>query len=103
MHGDILEKVEVYRYLGCLLLQDDNDVQAVRIQLCKAQGTWARVGQVLHRENAPPRTSAKYYQAILQSVLLYGCKTWVLSKAVMARLEGFHIHAAYRMAKEHVP
>jgi hypothetical protein len=64
---------------------------------------WARVRQVLHRENASPRTSAKFYQAIVQSVLLYKSKMWVLSKAVMARLEGFHIRAAYRMAKEHVP
>jgi hypothetical protein len=39
----------------------------------------------------------------VQSVLLYGSETWVLSPAAMARLEGFHIRAAYRMAKEHVP
>jgi hypothetical protein len=39
----------------------------------------------------------------VQSVLLYGSKTWVLSPAALARLEGFHLHAAYRMAKEHVP
>jgi hypothetical protein len=103
VHGDVLEKVEVYRYLGRLLLQDDNDVQAVRSQLCKVQGTWARVGQILHKENAPPRTSAKFYQAIMQSVLLYGSKMWVLSKAVMARLDGFHIHVVYWIAKEHVP
>ncbi len=103
VHRDVLEKVEVYRYLGRLLLQDNDDVQAVRSQLRKAQGTWARIGQVLHRENALPRTSAKFYQEIMQSVLLYGCETWVLSKAVIARLEGFHNHAAYRMAKEHVP
>ncbi len=99
----MLEKVEVYRYLGCLLLQDNNDVQAVQSQLCKARGTWARVGQVLHRENTLPRTSAKLYQAIVQSGLLYGNKTWVLSKAVVARLEGFHIRMAYRMVKEHMP
>jgi hypothetical protein len=29
VHGDVLEKVEVYRYLGQLLLQDNNNVQAV--------------------------------------------------------------------------
>ena len=69
----------------------------------KARGTWARIGQVLRRENAPPRVSAKFYKAIVQSVLLYGSETWVLSPAALARLEGFHIHAAYRMAKEHVP
>ena len=103
VHRDVLEKVKVYRYLGRLLLQDNDDVQAVRSQLRKAQGTWARIGQVLHKENASPRTSAKFYQEIMQSVLLYGSKTWVLSKAVIARLEGFHIRVAYWMAKEHVP
>jgi hypothetical protein len=54
VHGDVLEKVKVYRYRGCLLSQDDYDVQAVQSQLCKARGMWARVGQVLHRENALP-------------------------------------------------
>jgi hypothetical protein len=103
VHGDVLEGVEVFRYLGRMLLQDDDDIQAVRSQLCKTRGTWARVGQVLRRENVPPRVSAKFYKAIVQSVLLYGSETWVLSPAVLARLEGFHIHAAYRMAKKHVP
>jgi hypothetical protein len=59
---------------------------------------WARVGQVLRRENAPPRVSAKFYKA-----LLYGSETWVLSPAALARLEGFHLRAAYRMATKHVP
>jgi len=103
VHGDVLERVEVFRYLCRLLSQDADDIQAMRSQLCKARGTWARVGQVLRWENAPPQVSAKFYKAIVQSVLLYGSKTWVLSPAAMARLEGFHIRAAYRMVKEHVP
>ena len=39
----------------------------------------------------------------MQSFLLYGSETGVLSLAVMARLKAFHIRAAYRMAKEHTP
>ncbi len=58
---------------------------------------------MLRWENAPPRVSAKFYKAIVQSVLLYGSETWVLSPAALARLEGFHLRAAYRMAKKHVP
>ncbi len=58
---------------------------------------------MLRKENAPPLVSAKFYKAIMQSVLLYGSKTWVLSKVVLAPLEGFHIRAAYKMAKIHVP
>ncbi len=103
LHGDVLERVEVFRYLGRLLSQDDGDIQAVQSQLRKARGMWARIGQVLQKENAPPRVSAKFYKAIVQSVLLYGSETWTLSPAALARLEGFHIRAAYRMAKEHVP
>ena len=57
----------------------------------------------MRKENAPPQVSAKFYKAIVQSVLLYGSKTWVLSTASLARLEGFHLRAAYRMAKKHVP
>jgi hypothetical protein len=103
VHGDVLERVEVFRYLGRLLSQDDDDIQAVRNQLRKARGTWARIRQVLRKENAPPRVSAKFYKAIVQSILLYGSETWVLSPATLTRLEGFHIRAAYKMAKEHVP
>ena len=39
VHGDVLEQVKVFRYLGCLLSQDDDDIQAVQSQLCKAYGT----------------------------------------------------------------
>ncbi len=44
-----------------------------------------------------------FYKAVVQSVLLYGSKTWNLTKTVLARLEGFHIRAAYRMAEKHKP
>ncbi len=68
VHGDVFK---VFRYLGRLLSQDDNDIQAMQSQLCKARGTWARVRQVLLKKNAPLRVSAKFYKAIIvQSVLL---------------------------------
>ena len=43
VHGDALERVKVLWYLGRLLSQDDDDIQAVRNQLRKARGTWARI------------------------------------------------------------
>jgi hypothetical protein len=44
-----------------------------------------------------------FYKAVIQLVLFYGSKTWVLSRMALARLEGFHIRVAYKMAKRHVP
>ena len=75
----------------------------MRSQIKKAWEIWARVGQVLQAENTPPKVSAKFYKAVVQSVLLYGSETWNLTKTAMARLDGFHIRAAYRMAKTHKP
>jgi hypothetical protein len=95
--------VEVFKYLGCLLAQDDDDIKAIRAQLRKARATWARVGQVLQAENVPLRVAAKFYKAVVQAVLLYGSKTWVLLTTALVSLEGFHIRAAYRMVVRHKP
>ena len=85
------------------MAQDDNNIRAVRSQIKKARGTWTRVIQILRAENVPPKVSAKFYKAVVQSVLLYGSETWNLTKAALAWLEGFHIRAAYRMAVTHKP
>ena len=103
VHGDVLEQVKVFKDLGRLLAQDDNDIQAVRQQICKARGIWARAGQVLRGENVAPCVPAKFYKAVVQSVLLYRSETWNLSQTVLAQLEGFHICAAYGMAQKHKP
>ncbi len=85
------------------MVQDNNDAQAVQHQLRKARGTGARVDQVLRSKNATPQVVAKFYKAVVQAVLLYDSKTWNLTKAVLAWLEGFHVQAAYRMAQVHQP
>ncbi len=64
---------------------------------------WARMSQVLRAENTTPRVAAKFYKAVVQSVLLYRSKTWNLSRAVLAQLEGFHVRAAYKMARKYKP
>jgi hypothetical protein len=59
---DVLERVEVYKYLGRLMAQDDDNIQAIWAQIWKALATWARVGQVL-RSKKPchswPRSSTR--------------------------------------------
>jgi hypothetical protein len=101
--GEVLQQVEVFKYLGRLLAQDDDDIQAIRTQLQKACTIWARVDQALRNKNVSPHIAATFYKAVVQAILVYGSKTWVLSRTALACLEGFHIRAAYRMAKTHKP
>jgi hypothetical protein len=65
VEGELLEKVDLLRYLGWILAQDDDDVWAVRNQTKKAQGIWARVGQVLTADNTPPKVNAKFYKVVV--------------------------------------
>ncbi len=61
------------------------------------------MGQVLRGENTAPRIAAKFYKAVVQAVLLYGSKAWNLTNSALARLKGFHVCAAYKMARKHWP
>ncbi len=77
--GEVLQRVEVFKYLGRLLAQDDDNIQAIRAQLQKARATWAWVGQVLRNKNVSPHIATTFYKAVVQAILLYDSETWVLS------------------------
>ena len=70
-------------------------------KMAKARGIWSRVSAVLNGDNTPPKVCGIFYRMVVQSVVLYGSVSWVLNLALLARLEGFHIRAAWRMAREH--
>ena len=92
-----LESVKVFRYLGRPLSHVDNDWPALHWNLAKARKRWSMVSQVLTREGAAPRISAYFYQAVVQSVLLYGAETWSLSTTMLSALEGFHGRVVRRL------
>ena len=54
-------------------------------------------------ENAAPKVCGVFYRAVVESVLLYGSESWTITPVLLARLEGFHIRAAWRMTTEHRP
>ena len=86
----VLERVEVFKSLGRLIAYDDADTQAMRSNLRKARGCWARV---LRAEHVTARTCGMFYKAIVQAILLFGSETWSLSPTSVERLEDFHICA----------
>ncbi len=96
-YGEGLERVEIFKHLRRLLAFDDNDAQAVRWNLKKVRGIWARLSCTIRAENASLRACGIFYKATVQSILLFGSKTWNLSPSSLKLLEGFHIRAAWSM------
>jgi hypothetical protein len=64
----------------------------------KVRAVWSRLSRTIRAENASPRACGIFYKATVQSILLFGSKTWNLSPSSLNLLEGFHIRAAWRMA-----
>ncbi len=77
IHNQVLEQVDVLKYLGRLLSQDNDDVQAVQAQIHKARVTWAQVGNMLRRPAL--KISALFYKTVVESVLLYAVRCGCLA------------------------
>jgi hypothetical protein len=95
-----LERVEVFKYPELLLAYDYNDAQAVRGNLKKACGVWVRLSCTIRAENASPRACGIFYKGTVQSIVLFGSKTWNVSPSSLKLLKGFHIRATWRMTGE---
>ena len=68
VEGRVLERVEVFKYLGRLLALGDDDAQCVRARLTAARKAWARIGKVLRAEGAPPKVAGKFFAAVCQAI-----------------------------------
>ena len=69
----------------------DDDWLAVRRNIRKVLQVWIRLGKLLQREGVGPFVSEKFYQEVVQVVLLFGEDTWVFLVALTRMLEGVHM------------
>ena len=83
--------VDTFKYLGRVLDRSDDNWPTVLWGVMKACRVWNRLGKLLRREGAEPQVSAVFYRAVVQTVLLLGAETRVLSEAMSRKLEGVHV------------
>ena len=92
VHGDSLNDVHQFTYLGSILTSDcdlNNEIQQ-RVKLASAA-----FGRLSHRVflncNLAIATKIAVYKAICISILLYGCESWTPYRRHIKTLEAFHI------------
>ena len=87
---DTIEGVALFKYPGQTLEQSENFWTSVIRNKRKARQVWGILGVILRWEGADPITSAAFYRAVVQTVLLFGFEKWFLSAATEKRIVGFH-------------
>jgi hypothetical protein len=102
INGRPIKCVKEFKYLGRILDDNDDDLPAINRNLNRARWKWGSIGRILSKENANPKSMATFYKAIVQSVLLYGSESWVLTKRMLLSLESFHRRCARFITGRHI-
>jgi hypothetical protein len=72
--------VEVFKYLGWLIVHNDADTQAMRLNLRKAQGCRAWILHVLWAENASPHMCGMFIRQPCRWFCYMGVKRGICSR-----------------------
>jgi hypothetical protein len=99
--GTPLQSVQEFKYLGRILNENDCDDSAINQNLKRACERWGRIGRILSKKGANAKTGI-FYKTLVQSVLLYGSETWVISKQMLRMLKSFRCRCARFITGKHI-
>ena len=95
-----IEGAERFKYLVRLLNRSDEYWLEVLHNIRKSRHVWGRLRKLLWREGAEPEVSENFYHEVVQAVLLFGAKTWVLTFTMMQRLEVVHVSFLWQVTRK---
>ena len=83
LNGSSLKLVDKFIYLGSSVSSTETDIHT---WLAKA---WTAIDRlsVIWKSNLIDRTKRSFFQAVVVSILLYGCTTWTLTKRMEKKLD----------------
>ena len=93
-YGIPLTPVSCFKYLGRILMASDDDWPAV---VRNARRKWEGRTSVIGRKCVHACILGQIYFVVVQSVILYGSETWVMTPGTGRMLGGFHHRVACRL------
>ena len=96
-YGCPLDMATSFKYLGQVISAVDNDLPVVVGNLDNAQEVWRRLMWTLGREGVAPPVSGFLFKAVVQSVLIFGAETWVVTPQMDRVLWGFQDQMAWQL------
>ena len=84
LDGTSLKLVDKFTYLGSSVSSTEKDIDT---RLPKA---WTAIDRlsIIWKSNLTDKMKRSFFQAVVVSILLYGCTTWTLTKRLEKKLDG---------------
>ncbi len=90
LDGEPLEDVDKFKHLGSMFVANSQGTEEIRSRINLARSAFSRLQSCLwSRREISLRTNGRVYQAVVRSILLYGCETWPVRVADERMLEFF--------------
>lgn len=94
-----LERVSSYKYLGCIVNEQEDHSVEVRCRIEQARAAFVKMRHLLCNRNLKLSTRCRLVRCYIISILLYGVEAWTLTKTLCKRLEAFEMWIYRRMLK----
>ena len=84
INGELVKEVNDFTYLGSQIASTRNDVK------CRIGKAWTALDKLtkIWKSSLPKNLKRRFFQATVESVLLYGSSAWTLTKDLESRLNG---------------
>ena len=84
LDGTSLKLVDKFTYLGSSVSSAEKDIDT---RLTKA---WTAINRlsIIWKSDLTDKMKRSFFQAVVMSILLYGCTTWTLTKQLEKKLDG---------------
>ena len=94
-----IERVQSYKYLGCQVNENWDNMQEVRARIEQARASFVRMKSVLCCRSLSLSVRIRVLRCYVFSILYYGIEAWTLTEAMCKKLEAFEMWTYRRMLK----
>ena len=101
--GQLLNEVDKYTYLGAIISNQGGGGEDINSRIRKAMGSFMKLKQIWNSNKLTLHTKLRLFQALVMSVLFYGCETWKINDSDNKKLDTFQFKCLRRMLKVRWP
>ena len=97
--GQQLNEVDKYTYLGAIISNQGGGGEDINSRIRKAMGSFMKLKQIWNSSKLTLHTKLRLFQALVMSVLFYGCETWKINDSDNKKLDTFQFKCLRRILK----
>lgn len=94
-----LEKVRSYKYLGCIVNDQEDHSTEVKCRIEQARNAFMKMSHLLCNRSLKISSRCRLLRCYIFSILLYGVEAWTLTQTMCKRLEAFEMWVYRRILK----